>query len=150
MQLHNFFIVNKAGGLIYNRSFSAKARLSGNDYLVLASTFHSLHSIASQISPVSPDPEGGIESMQVDTFTLCCFQTQTGIKLFITADPNKNATSLQSFLRKVYQIYTDYVLKNPFYELDQVIRCSLFDKHLELLAQKYAQVHPSASTYTRK
>mmetsp|Transcript_11388 Transcript_11388/g.13048 ORF Transcript_11388/g.13048 Transcript_11388/m.13048 type:complete len:139 (-) Transcript_11388:238-654(-) len=135
MQLHNFFIVNKAGGLIYNRSFSSKAKLNGNDYLVLASTFHSLHSIASQVSPVKP--HGGIESMEVDTFTLSCFQTQTGLKFFITAD--RNAPALPQFLRRVYQLYADYVLKNPFYELDQVVRCSLFDTKLQLLSQKYTE-----------
>lgn len=33
----------------------------------------------------------------------------------------------------MYQLYADYVLKNPFYELDQVIQCALFDTNLDLL-----------------
>ena len=32
--------------------------------------------------------------------------------------------------RSVYSLYADYVLKNPFYELDMPIRCELFDLHL--------------------
>ena len=31
---------------------------------------------------------------------------------------------------RVYSLYADYVLKNPFYELDMPIRCELFDLQL--------------------
>ena len=33
---------------------------------------------------------------------------------------------------RVYDLYADYVLKNPFYEVEQTIqsRCELFDRHL--------------------
>lgn len=32
-------------------------------------------------------------------------------------------TNLDVFLRKVYELYADYVLKNPFYSLEMPIRC---------------------------
>ena len=32
--------------------------------------------------------------------------------------------------KSVYSLYSDYVLKNPFYELDMPIRCELFDQQL--------------------
>ena len=73
--------------------------------------------------------------MEADTFTLSCFQTLTGLKFFVTADVG--AADLKSFLHGVYELYADYVLKNPFYTLDQAIRCSLFDTHLVALAEKY-------------
>lgn len=31
---------------------------------------------------------------------------------------------------RVYELYADYVLKNPFHEMDQVIKAELFDSHL--------------------
>ena len=43
--------------------------------LRMASIFHSLHAISSQLAPVS---EGGIETLEADTFTLQCLQTPTG------------------------------------------------------------------------
>lgn len=135
-QLFNFFIVNRAGGLIYSKSFSDSAKLKGNDFLRLASTFHSLYTIAAQVSPIKGST--GIESMDVDTFVLYCFQSLTGIKFFVTADPT--CTDLERFLRQVYILYSDYVLKNPFYEIDQVVRCELFDQHLNnLVDAKYGQ-----------
>jgi len=131
--LHNLFVVNKAGGLIFHISFSSKTQLAGNDTLRLASTFHSLHAIASQVSPVPHS--GGIEVLQTDSVTVQCFQTLTGIKFFLTSDiDDKN---LDHFLRKVYELYADYVLKNPFYELDQVIKCDLFESHLTQLASDF-------------
>ncbi len=30
----------------------------------------------------------------------------------------------------MYDLYADFVLKNPFYEVEMPIRCELFDQHL--------------------
>jgi len=38
---------------------------------------------------------------------------------------------LSTILRKVYSLYSDYVLKNPFYELEQPIQCEKFDIMLD-------------------
>lgn len=49
----HLFIVNKSGGLIYHRPLSAKApKLGTNEWLRIGSTFHSLHAIAAEASPV--------------------------------------------------------------------------------------------------
>jgi hypothetical protein len=112
------------------QSFGGGRRLDGNDYLRLGSTFHSLHAIATQLSPVSP-AGGGIRVLDTDTFRLECFQTATGVKFFVVADPG--AVGLAATLHEVYELYTDYVLKSPFYELEMPIRCELFDTHLERL-----------------
>lgn len=54
--------------------------------------------------------------------------TIAGIKLLIIADPTHR--SLDLVLRKLYEIYADYVLKNPFYQPEMPIRCELFDLQL--------------------
>ena len=117
MTLQTLFVVNRAGGLIYSRELSPGGKLSGNEYLVLASTFHSLHAISKQLAPV---PSGGITSVDAPTFSLHCLESPTGMKFFTTAKPNTR--DVHGFLRKVYEFYADFVLKNPFYELDMPIR----------------------------
>jgi hypothetical protein len=44
--LHAILIINKAGGLIYNRDFGGGgiSKLTSNEYLVLAGTFHGYNS----------------------------------------------------------------------------------------------------------
>ncbi|UYV71508.1 TRAPPC4, partial [Cordylochernes scorpioides] len=64
-----------------------KPRLTSNDKIVLASMFHSLFAIASQLSP-EPN-SSGIELLEADTFKLYCFQTITGTQAsyFFTQTP---------------------------------------------------------------
>uniref|UniRef100_A0A665U419 Trafficking protein particle complex subunit n=1 Tax=Echeneis naucrates TaxID=173247 RepID=A0A665U419_ECHNA len=53
-----------------------RARLSSNEKLMLASMFHSLFAIGSQLSPEVGS--SGIEMLETDVFKLHCFQTLTG------------------------------------------------------------------------
>lgn len=39
-------------------------------------------------------------------------------------------------LKRIYELYSDYVLKNPFYSLEMPIRCELFDTNLQLLLEQ--------------
>ncbi|XP_019720458.1 trafficking protein particle complex subunit 4-like [Hippocampus comes] len=104
-----------------------RARLSSNEKLMLASMFHSLFAIGSQLSP---EPgSSGIEMLETDVFKLHCFQTLTGIKFIVLADPRQ--ASIDALLRKIYEIYADFALKNPFYSLEMPIRCELFDQNLK-------------------
>jgi hypothetical protein len=78
--------------------------------------------IASALQPVrlSPSLRLWISSF-IRHSDLCPADT----KFFVIADPNH--ADLDSFLQRVYTLYADYVLKNPFYELEQPIRCEQFD-----------------------
>jgi hypothetical protein len=38
-------------------------------------------------------------------------------------------------LRKIYELYSDFVLKNPFYALEMPIRCDLFLENLKVLLE---------------
>ena len=44
----------------------------------------------------------------------------TGIKFVVIADPRLG--SQEPFLKKLYEVYADYALKNPFYSIDMPIR----------------------------
>ncbi|KAG4154296.1 hypothetical protein ERO13_D03G049466v2 [Gossypium hirsutum] len=43
---------------------------------------------------------------------------------------------MEALLKVVYELYTDYVLKNPFYEMEMPIRFKLFDINLTQAVQK--------------
>lgn len=107
MAAYNLYIVNKSGGLVYAREISpSSTRMTGNEVLMGASTFHSLHAISKQLAPV---PSGGIQTVEAPGFSLHCYESPTGVKFFCTSKPN--ATAAPPYLRKVYEAYADYVLK---------------------------------------
>jgi hypothetical protein len=48
--IHAIMIINKSGGLIYNKDFgSGIAKLTSNEYLILAGTFHGIHAITCNV-----------------------------------------------------------------------------------------------------
>lgn len=113
----SLYVVNKSGGLIFNKDFAeGVARVDLNDSLRLASIWHSLNAIAAQLSPAPGCI--GIELMEAETFDLHCFETPTGSKFLIVVDPG--SPYIPGVLQRIYELYSDYVLKNPFYEVEQV------------------------------
>uniref|UniRef100_A0A7S2IS43 Trafficking protein particle complex subunit n=1 Tax=Haptolina brevifila TaxID=156173 RepID=A0A7S2IS43_9EUKA len=134
MGLLSLYVNNKAGGLIYHRDFASHAaKLDVNDQLRLASTFNGLAMIMKQLSPVSGSSQ--MTELEADAFVLTSFDTLTGLKFFLTADPDSKR--LDDVLREVYVYYSDFVLKNPFYELDMPIQCERFEEKVIKLAADY-------------
>lgn len=106
--------------------------MTTNEKIFLASMFYPLFAIASQLSP---EPRSsGIEVLEADTFKLHCFQTLTGVKFITIADPHQ--TGMDALLRRIYELYADYALKNPFYSLEMPIRCELFETNLQTLLEQ--------------
>ncbi|KAG2187869.1 hypothetical protein INT44_000619 [Umbelopsis vinacea] len=128
--IYSLYIINKAGGLVYQRDFAEQLeKLSSNDYLVLAGTFHGVHAITSKISPVPSS--SGIEVLEAETFKLICTQTLTGTKFLLVTDPqHQNVEVLQ---KKVYDLYSNFVMKNPFHTPEMPIRSDQFDAGLTKL-----------------
>ncbi|CAG8563148.1 3815_t:CDS:10, partial [Acaulospora morrowiae] len=128
-------ILDLNGGLIYQKDFNeGLAHLTSNEYLVLAGTFHGVHAITSKISPVKNSTSTGLEVLEADTFKLHCFQTLTGTKFLMLSDLTQ--PSIDSTLRRAYDIYSDYVMKNPFYTPEMPIRSELFDLNLQKLIKQ--------------
>lgn len=133
--VYSLIIINKAGGLVYNRTFTTfLSSPSVNDLLVLAGTFHGVHAITKSLTPsalhaaVPANQRTGIEVLESSTFRLSCFQTFTGTKFLLFTEPQQ--ANVDVLLRKVYELYSDYVMKNPFYQLEMPVRCEAFDRHL--------------------
>jgi trafficking protein particle complex subunit 4 len=87
----------------------------------------------------------GIEVLETDAFRLQCFQTLTGnppqlfgvlikgTKFLLITEPRQ--ANVDAVLRRIYEFYSDYVMKNPFYQLEMPIRCELFDRNLGIYAK---------------
>ncbi|PRT52846.1 Transport protein particle subunit trs23 [Wickerhamiella sorbophila] len=127
MGVKSIYILNKAGGLIFQRDFGdSLSKLDSNDYLVIAGTLHSVHAITTRISPVAGS--SGLTVMETPSFSLHIFQSQTGIKFMILTD--RQQYGIDSIASRIHHLYSDYVMKNPFYTLEMPIRCEKFDRYL--------------------
>ncbi|KAH3902131.1 related to Trafficking protein particle complex subunit 23 [Saccharomycodes ludwigii] len=80
----------------------------------------------------------GIKQIETDDFTMYCYQTLTGVKFIMVTLPHSWVNGLQqpisvadNILRKVYCLYSDYVMKSPFYSLEMPIKNDIFDKKLK-------------------
>ncbi|XP_064099193.1 trafficking protein particle complex subunit 4-like [Macrobrachium nipponense] len=105
----------------------ARPKLTTNEKIFQASMFYPLYALACQLSP--EQRSSGIEVLEADIFRMNCFQTLTGVKFMLISDQKQG--SVDALLHRVYELYTDYALKNPFYSLEMPIRCELFDEHLK-------------------
>ncbi|VVT46229.1 uncharacterized protein SAPINGB_P001110 [Magnusiomyces paraingens] len=135
MAVQSLYILNRAGGLVYQKDFQpGLKKLSTNEYLVLAGTFHSIHAISSRVSPIPNS--SGITKVEMSKFAMHCFQTLTGTKFLLITDIKQGAQGSgmslmpDAIINKVYQLYADFVMKNPFYQMDMPVRCDLFDQNL--------------------
>ncbi|KAJ3113484.1 hypothetical protein HDU96_003351 [Phlyctochytrium bullatum] len=125
--LFSLYIINKAGGLIYQKDYTdGVSKLTSNEYLVLAGTVHSIHVITSKISPVPGS--SGLEVLESDLFKMFCVQTLTGTKFLLVTDPAQQ--NVDGYMKKISEIYADYVMKNPFYTPEMPVRAELFDLQL--------------------
>lgn len=76
------------------------------------------------------------------TTCLFCVETEfglffsfiAGVKFMVVAEPIQSG--ITDLLKKIYELYADYVLKNPFYSLEMPIRCELFDANLQILLEQ--------------
>ena len=73
--------------------------------------------------------------LETISLTFKCFQSITGIKFFATADPSMRE-ALDGYLQLIYELYVDYVLKDPFYEIDMPIRVEKFETRVIQLTKE--------------
>jgi hypothetical protein len=78
--------------------------------------------------PARPEPPSGLEVLESENFRMQCFTTLTGVKFLLFTDPTQ--ANVDATMRRVYDMYTDYVMKNPFYQLEMPVRCDMFDRKL--------------------
>ena len=76
--------------------------------------------------PVKPS---GLEVLETTLFRMTCFPTVTGTKFLLLTEPGQ--ANVDVVMRRCYELYADYVMKNPFYTVDMPIRCAKFESALD-------------------
>ena len=50
----------------------------------------------------------------------------SGTKFLLFTEPQQ--ANVDGVMRRVYELFCDYVLKNPFYSLEMPVRCERFER----------------------
>ncbi|KAF9246386.1 TRAPP complex subunit Trs23 [Melanogaster broomeanus] len=130
MAVFGLWVINKAGGLVYQRNFAdGLAQLTSNEYLVLAGTLHGIHAITSRLSPIGSS--SGAQVIEAESFKMTILLTATGTKFVLLTSLAE--TTAESVLQKVYEAYADAVMKNPFHTPEMPIRSDGFDSRINAL-----------------
>jgi hypothetical protein len=138
------YIISSNGSLIFDYH-SQPSNLNTDKNIVLASLFYACYANSEQIGLSLPnhDPNTphstGIKTLEANNFRLDCHETLTKVKFVVISDLSLGVSpataNKQELLKKIYELYADYVMKNPFYTLNMPINsdnCSLFKTNLEL------------------
>lgn len=94
MTIHSLWVINKAGGLVFSRSYTGTQQLTLmgntdkldtlpplalNDLLILAGTLHGIHAITARLSPAPPPgPPAGLQSFEAEGWGGSVYLTATG------------------------------------------------------------------------
>ncbi|KAJ7074121.1 transport protein particle complex subunit [Mycena amicta] len=130
MPIYSLWVINKAGGLVYQRNFAdGLAQLTSNEYLVLAGTLHGIHAITSRLSPIGAS--SGAQVIEGESFKMTILLTATATKFVLLTSLNES--NADAMLQKVYEVYSDAVMKNPFHTPEMPIRSEGFDSRITTL-----------------
>ncbi|KAM9292262.1 trafficking protein particle complex subunit 4 isoform 4-T4 [Gastrophryne carolinensis] len=110
MAIFSVYVVNKAGGLIYQLDNQGPRPDTEKTF---SFPLHFLLKVHDERVLVAFGQRDGIR----------------GIKFMVLSDPRQ--AGIDALLRKIYELYSDFALKNPFYSLEMPIRCELFDQNLK-------------------
>lgn len=138
------YIISSNGSLIFDYH-SQPSNLNADKNIVLASLFYACYANSEQIGLGLANVESfhvlqstGIKTLEAENFRLDCYETLTKVKFVVISDLSLGTPSTivnkQDLLKKIYELYADYVMKNPFYTLNMPINsdnCSLFKTNLE-------------------
>ena len=100
-------IVNKNGSLIFSKVMSNQQQFTVNEMIRLGSTFHSMHAISSEITPVSMRDTSsqlgspvleGISEVVTETFVVKCLQTLTGVKFILSSNEAQSIATQNTLL----------------------------------------------------
>lgn len=140
--MYSLYVNNQHGTLVYQKHFSEEIKLNSNEEIRLASMLHGISTISEKINANSVNEKKnslfksierkGIEVIEGDGFKIQCYDTLTGIKIFIVHKDDLKV-EMKFYLKRVYELYSDIILKNPFYDIDMPIRSTAFNEQIEKL-----------------
>lgn len=59
---------------------------------------------------------------------MSCYQTPTGVKFLVFSDPAMEQAVVEQKCRRLYEVYAEFVMRNPFQPLEMPVRSEKFER----------------------
>lgn len=136
------YVFNRSGVCLLYREWQRPLRTldAQQDQKLLFGLLFSLRSFTAKMDPTSVDkgnlgapllPGQGcsFHSFCTNTYKLSFMECPSGIKIILITHPKIG--DLRESLRHIYNIYVNYIVKNPLYVPGSSIKCELFNTNLD-------------------
>nr|XP_043612190.1 trafficking protein particle complex subunit 1 [Erigeron canadensis]XP_043612197.1 trafficking protein particle complex subunit 1 [Erigeron canadensis]XP_043612205.1 trafficking protein particle complex subunit 1 [Erigeron canadensis]XP_043612210.1 trafficking protein particle complex subunit 1 [Erigeron canadensis] len=136
------YIFNRNGVCLLYREWNRPLRTldSNQDHKLMFGLLFSLKSLTAKMDPSSGDkgnlgvpqlPGQGcsFHSFRTNTYKLSFMESPSGIKIILVTHPK--TSDLRESLKYIYNLYVEYVVKNPLYSPGSPIRSELFNTTLD-------------------
>jgi len=131
--LYNLFIFNKSGACIYYQDFLRNRPEDADQQKLLFGMLFSLKRFIQRTSPL-PDDNGSFHHYTCSNYRLHFYHAPAGCRFVCMSDPKVD--SLQDELFRIFTIYVDTCVRNPLYQLNSKITCTLFAESLNDMLKK--------------
>ncbi|KAF7132279.1 hypothetical protein RHSIM_Rhsim09G0201300 [Rhododendron simsii] len=139
---HMMYVFNRNGICLLYREWNRPLHTlnAQQDHKLMFGLLFSLKSLTAKMDPTSVDkgnlgvpqlPGQGcsFHSFRTNTYKLSFMESPSGIKIILVTHPRTG--DLRESLKYIYNLYVEYVVKNPLYTPGTPIRCELFDSTLD-------------------
>ncbi|WVZ72904.1 hypothetical protein U9M48_021291 [Paspalum notatum var. saurae] len=140
------YVFNRNGVCLLYREWHRPLRTLDptQDHKLMFGLLFSLRSFTAKIDPTTAEkrnlgvpllPGQGCSfySFKTNTYKLNFMESPSGIKLILITHPRTG--DQRDSLKHIYNLYVEYVVKNPLYAPGTPIKCELFNKHLDQYMQ---------------
>ncbi|RDX76457.1 Trafficking protein particle complex subunit 1, partial [Mucuna pruriens] len=140
---HMMYVFNRNGVCLLYREWNRPLRTldAQQDHKLMFGLLFSLKSLTAKMDPTSAAEKGNLgvpqlpgqgcsfHSFRTNTYKLSFMESPSGIKIILVTHPRTG--DLRESLKYIYNLYVEYVVKNPLYTPGSPIRCELFNTTLD-------------------
>jgi len=62
---------------------------------------------------------------------MSCYQTPTGVKFLVFGEPNMQQEVVDAKCKRLYEVYAEFVMRNPFQPLEMPVRSEKFERAVQ-------------------
>ena len=138
MEIHDFYIFERSGKMLFQRSFTRNETDAQERGKLVYGVLFSFKQLVPSLSASDQIVEEGIRSMSTNGYTLTCFETPTGYRFALITSVAKvpEQLKIRALLERIFsELFVDLVMMDPLYQVGTKIESPIFTHAVVTLLQ---------------